>query len=222
MVKKKGLQFLLHYYFFAKGKGRVGTWKKKSRAQKSNTEQVVLSSPVNAKCKKGLKRLREEAVEELEQGSKKTRGQNLWKMTHFSYQRVLSLNPIGHYEDLMVELLRVGNPQSANSLGFLLKQQVSNLVFLLQTRIYSREVLAFRGKQGLKFAIGVYCGDNQLRGLALRWSKNSTVSLQSFSKGHINVIVENFDILRRWRFNSFYDNSKTHIRKQSWDLLKLL
>ena len=116
----------------------------------------------------------------------------------------------------------LGNPQSVNSLGLMLRQQVPNLVFLIETRMYNGEVMALRSKWGMRNVIGVDCGENRSGGLALLWSENITVSLQSFSKGHIDVLVEEAEISIKWRFTGFYGHPETHLRKQSWELLKLL
>ena len=60
---------------FGFGEGRVGTQKKKVRAQKTEAEQLVLSPPRRAKCKRGLKSSVEGGMEEEELEVKKTKAQ---------------------------------------------------------------------------------------------------------------------------------------------------
>ncbi|BFG40502.1 hypothetical protein CerSpe_267760 [Prunus speciosa] len=58
-------------------------------------------------------------------------------------------------------------------------------------------------------------------GLAILWQDEVTVSLRSYSKGHIDVFIEGVEQIG-FRFTGFYGHPKTHLRKHSWELLRRL
>ncbi|KAA3479947.1 reverse transcriptase [Gossypium australe] len=59
-------------------------------------------------------------------------------------------------------------------------------------------------------------------GLCLAWRGDVTIMLQSFSKRHINVVIEDLDNSKKLRYTSFYGTPYVQDRHESWDLLKNL
>lgn len=59
-------------------------------------------------------------------------------------------------------------------------------------------------------------------GLALLWREDIDVTLQTFSRRHIDVVIEEKALNRRWRFTGFYGHPETSKRNLSWQLLKKL
>jgi len=60
-------------------------------------------------------------------------------------------------------------------------------------------------------------------GLALLWTQDVKVKLESYGKLHIDVTVHQSSAPgRAWRFTSFYGEARHDLRDRSWDLLKLL
>jgi hypothetical protein len=96
------------------------------------------------------------------------------------------------------------------------------MVFLMETRMSeeragdlmkslgfpNREVVVAAGLSG---------------GLALFWRRDVTVSSQSKSRSHIDVVLsyDKLDV-RRWRFTGFYGEPRRELRKNSWYLLWFL
>ena len=59
---------------------------------------------------------------------------------------------------------------------------------------------------------------NKGGGLALFWKYSINLSVESFSKNHIDSII-NKGSSEAWRFIGFYGEPNTQKRKESWDLL---
>ncbi|KAK6147624.1 hypothetical protein DH2020_018536 [Rehmannia glutinosa] len=74
-------------------------------------------------------------------------------------------------------------------------------------------------KLGFDGAFVVNC-QGKSGGLILFWKLPLSVSVKSFSSGHIDSIVTEGEKI--WRFTGFYGNPDTSLRKYSWDLLRRL
>ncbi|KAK9992171.1 hypothetical protein SO802_027156 [Lithocarpus litseifolius] len=58
-------------------------------------------------------------------------------------------------------------------------------------------------------------------GLALFWATDSNVDVQSFSKNHIDAIIDH-GVDDAWRFTGFYGDPETANRENSWSMLRSL
>ena len=58
-------------------------------------------------------------------------------------------------------------------------------------------------------------------GLALLWKSDITVWVDSFSRYHIDVVV-NGTTLKPWRFTGFYGEPNTYYREEVWSMLRML
>ncbi|XP_028106254.1 uncharacterized protein LOC114305372 [Camellia sinensis] len=115
----------------------------------------------------------------------------------------------------------LGNPQTVQSLQFLLKTEAPGLVFLMETKLDSKRMDGIRRKLGL--VGGFYVNRVGLAGgLALLWPAGIQVNVQSYSVGHIDAFVEAGLGDHTWRFTGFYGNPDTLLRKDSWALLRRL
>ena len=79
----------------------------------------------------------------------------------------------------------------------------------------------------VKFKIGLLNGLIVLSvgrsgGLAMLWSRDIKVEVQGYSGSYIDAFVTDPESGFQWRITGFYENPKTHQRKESWDLLKSL
>ena len=63
--------------------------------------------------------------------------------------------------------------------------------------------------------------NNRGGGLAMYWRNSIDVNVESFSKNHIDAIV-NKGKEEAWRFTGFYGEPVTHRRFESWDMLRQL
>ncbi|KAH1039227.1 hypothetical protein J1N35_040970 [Gossypium stocksii] len=58
--------------------------------------------------------------------------------------------------------------------------------------------------------------------LCLAWRDDATIILQSFSKRHIDVVIQDIDEGNKWRFTRFYSSLYTQEKNETWDLLRNL
>jgi hypothetical protein len=114
----------------------------------------------------------------------------------------------------------LGNPETVQELQTLVKVEVPQVVFVMETRLDVRSIEWLRIKLGFHGALGV----NRARfggGLALLWSNEVSVQIQSYSPSHIDAEILPNDGAS-WRFTGFYGNPDHHRRIESWDLLRRL
>jgi hypothetical protein len=70
------------------------------------------------------------------------------------------------------------------------------------------------------FGVGCYGHGG---GIALLWSQEVVVQLESYDKMHIDVTIQSSSSQTgEWRFTGFYGEARRELRYRSWDLLKLL
>ena len=114
----------------------------------------------------------------------------------------------------------LGNQQTVNALKKIIKAQVPNLVFLMETKSdigwmeYVRDQCEF--KNGLFVP-----SDGASSGLALLWRKEVTVRIHNYSSSHIDAFVDG-GVDGWWHLTGFYGNPETSRCYESWSLLKSL
>lgn len=59
-------------------------------------------------------------------------------------------------------------------------------------------------------------------GLCLAWRTNVDIILCSFSKRHIDVLVEDNKKGAKWRLTGFYGSPYVQYRNESWEILRSL
>ena len=59
-------------------------------------------------------------------------------------------------------------------------------------------------------------------GLAMLWSREIKVEVQGYSRNYTDAVVTDPESGFKWRITGYYENPKTHCRKESWDLLRSL
>lgn len=52
------------------------------------------------------------------------------------------------------------------------------------------------------------------------WKDPIDISIQSYSDGHIDSLIQHLD--KKWRFTGFYGHPESYNRNQSWELLRRL
>ncbi|KAL5835447.1 hypothetical protein ACOSQ4_014944 [Xanthoceras sorbifolium] len=114
----------------------------------------------------------------------------------------------------------LGNPRAFRALRNVVQNEKPLLIFLSETRIDSRN--ANRIKCGLSFQCCFSVDRSGLGGgLMLLWRDSVDVSVQSFTKGHIDSFVRGTDG-SHWRFTGFYGDPNAACRSHSWSLLHRL
>jgi hypothetical protein len=114
----------------------------------------------------------------------------------------------------------LGNPETVLELHNLVKHEVPQIVFLMETRLPIRKLEFIRVKLGMKGYFGV---DRERfgGGLALLWDDSVDIQIQSYSKHHIDCWVDNHTG-ESCRFTGFYGDPDTACRHHSWELLRRL
>ena len=113
----------------------------------------------------------------------------------------------------------LGNPATVRELRKLVKQEGPTLLFVMETKIRGKRV------EDLKFTLGfsgcfAVDSDGLSGGIGLFWSKDVEVTLENFSKSHIDVMVSQNN--KTWRLTGFYGEPRVENRHHSWWFLRTL
>jgi hypothetical protein len=96
------------------------------------------------------------------------------------------------------------------------------MVFLLETKMSDIRSQDLKWRFGFDRAFGVK-SVGASGGLVLFWNNESDVTLKSFSRNHIDVMVKNsLTGQSEWRFTGFYGNPMRSARAGSWELMQYL
>ena len=112
------------------------------------------------------------------------------------------------------------NPRAEDELEEIIRAQDPLIVFLSET--WSRKKQLEKIKHKVKYTslfTVPSCGRGG--GLALLWKVEGAVWVDSFSKNHIDAVV-NGGTVDAWRFIGFYGEPKISNRKEAWSMLHLL
>ncbi|KAA3463010.1 reverse transcriptase [Gossypium australe] len=112
----------------------------------------------------------------------------------------------------------MGNPVTVREFRQLLVANSSNLVFVSETKI---NVNAISHISSLCRMVGCLAVSSKGKsgGLALMWKEGTSVSIQSYSKFHVDALVD-IDDGKKIQFTGFYGQSDPTLRKQAWDMLR--
>ena len=115
----------------------------------------------------------------------------------------------------------LGNPRSVRVLRELVQRWKPNIVILSETKMKKYQM------ENVKFKIGLMNGlivpsVRRSGGLAMLWSRDIKLEVQSYSRNFVDAVVTDFDSGFKWRITGFYDNPETCRRKESWDFLRSL
>ena len=115
----------------------------------------------------------------------------------------------------------LGNQHTVRALEKVVSSEDPSFIFLMETKLVVSEMDGI--KEGLNRSQGlvVPC-KGRSGGLALLWKKELKVDVQSYSDSHIDAIVDQGVIGKKWRITGFYGNPETSKRLDSWVLLKCL
>lgn len=112
----------------------------------------------------------------------------------------------------------MGRPRTVRALRDLVRSENPSFLGLIETKVNSREWDYLRFKLGFNYCFAVDCSGRS-GGLALLWNPNLNLTIQSYSKYHIDAIVKTD---KKIRVTLFYGHPRVDRRKESWDLLKKL
>lgn len=116
----------------------------------------------------------------------------------------------------------LGRSEAVQEVCSLIQLHRPAMVFLSETRKFSNDVQVLR--QSFGFANGVGVGSlGRGGGLALLWTNEICVKLETSDKLHIDVkVVDPSSDEVRWRFTGFYGEPRREMRHRSWELLSYL
>lgn len=113
----------------------------------------------------------------------------------------------------------VENSRATRSLRYVILKHIPDVVFLSEIKSSSAVAEKIKKKVGYNNSIISESSRNS-GGLMLMWQNHLNISMNSFSKGHINVTIKEPDWW--WRFSGFYGNPDQRKRRESWHLLERL
>ena len=117
----------------------------------------------------------------------------------------------------------LGNPRAVRALKKLIRRQVLDLVFVMETRRKSYEVNSLRHLQGLANIAMVDCmgeGKERVGGLLLMWSNKLDVRVLSFSLNHIDMEVEDMGTGYTWSATGIYGFPDGVSKHKTWELIQ--
>jgi hypothetical protein len=114
----------------------------------------------------------------------------------------------------------LGNQGTVQELVHLVREKDPSVLFLSETWTDEDrlEVLRCRFQFSNKFVVKRI---NKGGGLVLFWKNGINLSINSYSLSHIDTIVDGHTA-SPWRFTFFYGAPETHLRENSWNLLRTL
>ncbi|TYH19504.1 hypothetical protein ES288_A05G357000v1 [Gossypium darwinii] len=112
----------------------------------------------------------------------------------------------------------MGNPAKIRELKQLIRAHNPDIIFLSETKMNGNDFRRVQNKCRLQNGLTVN-SEGRSGGLALMWKEGVNVSIQSFSKHHIDSIV-NLENNKIMRVTGFYGHANLSLRHNSWDILR--
>jgi hypothetical protein len=103
-------------------------------------------------------------------------------------------------------------------LRHLVKSKRPNLLFLIETKVKQEKMNLLRMSLGFE---GMLAVDPVGRsgGIALLWTDSREVTIQNYSRHHINAVIQFVDSDQSWKLTAFYGHPNFTHRVASWQLL---
>ncbi|TYG40385.1 hypothetical protein ES288_D12G088500v1, partial [Gossypium darwinii] len=112
----------------------------------------------------------------------------------------------------------VGNPATVRELKQLLVANDPDIVFLCETKIHSNAFSRIRSTCRMEGCLAV-CSEGRSGGLALMWREGVRVTVQNYSKYHIDA-SDSMQDGENLRFTGFYGQVDPRLRQHAWDMLR--
>ena len=78
-------------------------------------------------------------------------------------------------------------------------------MFLMEKKVRVQRALQIRAKLGLPYGVRVDC-EGRSGGLVLLWSREIDISVKSYSRGHVDALVQGEKKNTLWFITGFYGN----------------
>lgn len=116
----------------------------------------------------------------------------------------------------------LGQPTAVCEVRSLCELHCPWVVFLSETRFFGDRVDDLMRSLGMTGGFGVGCRGRG-GGIALLWSRDVVVHIESYDKMHIDATVRPAGSQDgQWRFTGFYGKARRELRHRSWALMKQL
>ena len=115
----------------------------------------------------------------------------------------------------------LGNPGTVRVLHEFMQCWDPKFVFLAETKMNKRESNKKRRSMSHMNCLFVL-SKGQSGGLAMIWTKDTSLDIVTYDPHHINAIVTELEFGFKWRVIGFYGHSEMHQRHESWKLLTSL
>ncbi|XP_019150373.1 PREDICTED: uncharacterized protein LOC109147192 [Ipomoea nil] len=114
----------------------------------------------------------------------------------------------------------LGDPRTVREVLDMASRKKPDFIFVMETKVGREHAERLRVKLGFQ---GLFYVDSRglSGGLALLWKTNDTVSLLSYSRNHVDVVIR-IDGFAHWRITGFYGFLDRSDREESWNLLRHL
>ncbi|KAA3460285.1 reverse transcriptase [Gossypium australe] len=113
----------------------------------------------------------------------------------------------------------LGSSRAVRRLRHLMKQQNPRMVFLIETKLDKKRMEKVRRSCGLLNGIEVKA-EGTRGGLCLGWKEDIVVTLRSYSKWHVDVLVKENGLQEEWQFTGLYGSPYLRDQDVVWNLLK--
>ncbi|KAK8302591.1 hypothetical protein V6Z12_D04G097400 [Gossypium hirsutum] len=112
----------------------------------------------------------------------------------------------------------VGNPAIVRELKQLLVANVPDILFLCETKVHSNEFSRIQSRCRMGGCLTV-SSEGKSGGLAMMWREDVDVTIQTYSKFHIDSLIklDNGEVIR---FTGSYGHPNPNLRHHAWDMLK--
>jgi hypothetical protein len=115
----------------------------------------------------------------------------------------------------------LGNPLIVRDIRQMVKEKGPHLVFLMETKLMNKKSDYLRIKLGFDCIFVVDCVGRS-GGLMLLWKNEANLTIQNYSRRHINVTTSYGMDGEFWKITCFYGHPDTTKRKEAWALLRHL
>ncbi|KAK8328755.1 hypothetical protein V6Z12_A11G273200 [Gossypium hirsutum] len=112
----------------------------------------------------------------------------------------------------------LGNPAKLRELKQLLTANNPDLIFLRETKMSANDFRRVQNKCRMQNGLAVN-SEGRSGGLALMWRDGMNVSIQNYSKHHIDSMVK-LENNKNIRVTGFYGHANPNLRSNSWDILR--
>ena len=115
----------------------------------------------------------------------------------------------------------IGNPRTVRALRDLVQQWNPKIVFLMKTKAGAKRMTKVKERIGFPNGL-VVPSEGKSGGIVLLWIREVEVEIKSFSRFHIDAVMTDHSLDLSWRLTGFYGNLDTNLRRESWNLLRML